>query len=177
MLCIALLTIFDILKGESMTMINKYKRNFLARRILMITGLLTILGLTACQQEGSAEKVGQKLDRSIENAEKRFEQMTEQTGKELYEAKKSISDHTEASGQYLSDSVITTNVKAAILNDPLLKVSQIKVVTVDGIVQLNGMLDSQESIDRATEVAGNQKDVKSVQNNLLLNAPVHSEEQ
>ena len=159
-----------------MKMTNKYTQNISTNRIFMITGLSVVLSLTGCQQEGAAEKAGQKIDRSIENAEKKIEQMTEQAGKELNEARKSVTDKTEASNQYINDSVITTNVKAAILNDPLLKVSQIKVTTVNGMVQLSGTLDSQESIDRAIEVAKSQKDVKSVQNDLALNAPAQSEE-
>jgi hyperosmotically inducible protein len=71
--------------------------------------------------------------------------------------------------------VITVSVKAAILNDPLLKVSQIKVTTKDGIVQLSGALDSQENIDRAVEVAKTQKNVKSVQNDLTLTVPEPTE--
>ena len=153
-----------------MKMTNKYKQIISTKRILVITGLSVVVGLTGCQQEGSAEKAGQKLDRSMENAEQKVEQMTEKAGKELNEARKSVTDKTEAS-KYIDDSVITVNVKAAILNDPLLKVTQIKVTTVDGIVQLSGMLDSQESIDRAVEVARSQQDVKSVQNDLILNPP------
>lgn len=106
--------------------------------------------------------------------------MTEKAGKEIRDAKneagKSITETTEASGQYIDDSVITVSVKAAILNDPLLKVSQIKVTTKDGIVQLSGALDSRESIDRAVEVAKTQKNVKSVQNDLTLTAPEPTEE-
>ncbi|MBL8500102.1 MAG: BON domain-containing protein [Nitrosomonas sp.] len=106
--------------------------------------------------------------------------MTEQAGKEISDAKKeagkSISETTEAGGQYIDDSVITASVKAAILNDPVLKVSQIKVTTVNGVVQLSGVLDSQESIDKAAEVAKNQENVKSVQNDLILSASTPSEE-
>ena len=68
------------------------------------------------------------------------------------------------------------HVKKAILDDPLLKVFQIKVTTVNGIVQLSGMLDSKESIDRAIEVATKQEHVKSVKNELTLKADVPSEE-
>jgi hyperosmotically inducible protein len=68
------------------------------------------------------------------------------------------------------------NVKGAILNDPLLKVFQIKVTTVNGIVQLSGTVDSQQSADRAVQIAGNQKDVKSVQNDLVVEANAQSEE-
>jgi hyperosmotically inducible protein len=159
---------------------NKYEQNIAAEKILAITGLFVVLGLMGCQQEGAAEKAGQKLDRSIESTGKKIEQMAEQAGKEISDAKKetgkSIAETTEASGQYIDDSVITASVKAAILNDPFLKVSQIKVTTVNGVVQLSGALDSQESIDRAGEVAKNQKNVKSVQNDLILIASTPSEE-
>lgn len=159
---------------------NKHEQNTSAEKILVMTGLFIVLGLTGCQQEGEAEKAGKKLDRSIESTGKKIEQITEQASKEISDAKKeagkSISETTEASGQYIDDSVITASVKAAILNDPLLKVSQIKVTTVNGVVQLSGALDSQESIDKAGEVAKNQKNVKSVQNDLILISTSSSEE-
>jgi len=155
---------------------NEYKQNILVKRILVITGLSVVLGLAGCQQEGSAEKAGQKLDRSIENAEQKIEETTEKAGRKLDEAEKSIIEKTETSDKYIDDSVITMNIKTAILNDPLLKVFQIKVTTVNGIVQLSGTVDSQQSIDRAVEVAGSQKDVKSVQNDLIVKANGQSEE-
>lgn len=159
-----------------MKMTNEYKQNILVKRILVITGLSVALGLAGCQQEGPAEKAGQKLDRSIENAEQKIEETTEKAGRKLDEAEKSIIEKTETSDKYIDDSVITMNIKTAILNDPLLKVFQIKVTTVNGIVQLSGTVDSQQSIDRAVEVAGSQKDVKSVQNDLIVKANGQSEE-
>lgn len=146
------------------------KQNILIHRVIVATSLGVILGLVACQQEGPAEKVGQKLDRTIENAEKKIEHITEQTGKEISEARKSIADKAEASGQYISDSVITSNVKTALVSDPVLKASDIKVTTVNGTVQLSGMVESQQVIDRAAEVASKQKDVKLLQNNLTVKA-------
>ena len=153
---------------------NKYKHNVVAERMLVIMGVAAVFGLTGCQQEGSAEKAGQKLDRTIENAEQKMEQVSEDAGEKISEARKSVADKAETSGQYLDDSVITLNVKAAILDDPLLKVSEIKVTTLNGTVQLSGTVDSQQIIDRATEVAAGQKDVKFVQNNLtvkIINMP------
>jgi hyperosmotically inducible protein len=58
-------------------------------------------------------------------------------------------------------------VKAEILSDPLLKVSQINVTTTNGVVKLSGTVDSQQGIDRATEIALSVKDVKSVENSLV----------
>ena len=46
----------------------------------------------------------------------------------------------EGTGEYVDDSVITSKVKAAIFNEPGLKVSEIKVETFKGVVQLSGFV-------------------------------------
>jgi osmotically-inducible protein OsmY len=74
----------------------------------------------------------------------------------------------ESSGQYVDDSAITTKVKAAIFDDPLLKVLQINVETFKGEVQLSGFVDSAQNVRRAGEVARSVKDVKSVKNDLIV---------
>ncbi len=74
----------------------------------------------------------------------------------------------ESTGQYLDDSVITTKVKAAIFNEPSLKVLQINVETFKGETQLSGFVDSAESSRKAAEVAGAVAGVKSVKNNLIV---------
>ncbi|PTQ79087.1 BON domain-containing protein [Nitrosomonas ureae] len=147
---------------------DKDIQNILINRVIVIVGLFAVFGLASCQQEGPAEKMGEKIDRSVENVEHKLEQITEQVGKEINEARKTITNESEESNQYLDDSVITVNVQTAIVNDPLLEVSDIKVTTVNGTVQLSGMVDSQELIDRAAEVAYAQKDVKAVENNLIV---------
>src|SRR4030067_1023194 len=48
----------------------------------------------------------------------------------------------ESSGEYIDDSAITTRVKAAIFDDPSLKVLQINVETFKGEVQLSGFVGS-----------------------------------
>ncbi len=74
----------------------------------------------------------------------------------------------EGTGEYFDDSVITTKVKAAILNDPALKVLQINVETFKGVVQLSGFVDSQAMIDRAVEVTRGVPGVKSVKNDMRV---------
>ncbi len=74
----------------------------------------------------------------------------------------------ESSGQYVDDSTITTKVKAAIFNDPALKVFQINVETFKGEVQLSGFVDSAQSVKKAGEVARSVGGVKSVKNNLIV---------
>ena len=74
----------------------------------------------------------------------------------------------EGTGEYLDDSAITTKVKAAIFNEPSLKVFQINVETFKGEVHLSGFVDSAQSVKKAGEVARNVGGVKSVKNNLIV---------
>ena len=74
----------------------------------------------------------------------------------------------ESTGQYIDDTAITTEVKAAILNSPTLKVSEINVETYKGVVQLSGFVASADSIGTATAVARGVKGVKSVKNDIRL---------
>ena len=70
----------------------------------------------------------------------------------------------EGTGEYVDDSVITTKVKAAIFNDPSLKVNEINVETFKGVVQLSGFVNSQADINKAVQVARGVAGVKSVKN-------------
>jgi osmotically-inducible protein OsmY len=71
-------------------------------------------------------------------------------------------------GEYFDDSVITTKVKAAILNEPTLSSNQISVETFKGTVQLSGFVGSQAEIQKAGALAGDVKGVTSVKNDIKL---------
>ena len=73
-----------------------------------------------------------------------------------------------STGEYLDDKVVTAKVKAALLNDPEVKVLQVNVETFNGVVQLSGFVDKPEQIPRATEVTKGVKGVKSVKNDLYV---------
>lgn len=72
----------------------------------------------------------------------------------------------EGTGEYVDDTVITTKVKAEILNEPTLKSSEINVETFKGVVQLSGFVNSNADINRAVDVARKVKGVKSVKNDM-----------
>lgn len=74
----------------------------------------------------------------------------------------------ESTGQYIDDSVITTKVKAGILDEEKLKTMQINVKTYKGVVQLSGFVDSKQSVIKAGEVARRVEGVKDVQNDLIV---------
>jgi len=74
----------------------------------------------------------------------------------------------EGTGEYFDDSVITTKVKAAFLNEPNLKSTEINVETFKGIVQLSGFVSSQNDITKAVELARSVNGVKSVKNDMQV---------
>jgi hyperosmotically inducible protein len=74
----------------------------------------------------------------------------------------------ESAGEYFDDTVITTRVKAAILKEDSLKVSEINVETYKGVVQLSGFVSSRADIRTAVKVAKKVKGVKSVKDDIRL---------
>jgi hyperosmotically inducible protein len=74
----------------------------------------------------------------------------------------------EGTAEYIDDSVITTKVKAAVLNEPSLKVAEINVETFKGIVQLSGFVTSQAAADKAVSVTRGVAGVKSVKNDMRI---------
>ncbi|MCA1176601.1 MULTISPECIES: BON domain-containing protein [unclassified Pantoea] len=74
----------------------------------------------------------------------------------------------EGTGGYLDDTVITTKVKAQLLNDDSLKSTEINVETFKGKVQLSGFVSSPQMANRAVTVTRSVEGVKSVVNNMQI---------
>lgn len=74
----------------------------------------------------------------------------------------------ESTGEYIDDSVITSKVKAAILDEPSLKVFDINVETYKNAVQLTGAVGSYSEVMKAGDVARSVSGVRSVRNDLKL---------
>jgi osmotically-inducible protein OsmY len=74
----------------------------------------------------------------------------------------------ETVGEYIDDSVVTTRAKAAILDDPALRVNEISVETFDGVVQLSGFVSSQAEINRAVQLVRSVNGVQSVKNDMRV---------
>ena len=69
---------------------------------------MLVLGLAGCQQKGTAEKAGQKIDQAAEEA-----------GTKMGEAKESLGKKAERTGKYMDDAAITAKIKTEIFSDPL----------------------------------------------------------
>jgi hyperosmotically inducible protein len=119
-------------------------------KVSTFKGVVQLSGFAASQQE---------IDRAVELAR-------EVPG--VKSVKNDIRRSPQSTGEYLDDSVITARVKSAFVADREVSALDIKVETVNGIVQLSGFAGSRREIDRATEVARNVPGVKSVENNLRL---------
>ncbi|MGE0357530.1 MAG: BON domain-containing protein [Burkholderiales bacterium] len=74
----------------------------------------------------------------------------------------------EGTGEYVDDTVITTKVKGAILQEPTLKSAEINVETFKGVVQLSGFVGSQADRGKAVTVAQSVAGVKSVKNDMRV---------
>jgi hyperosmotically inducible protein len=87
----------------------------LSQRIFFIVfSLAFALGFAGCQQEWSAEKAGRKIDQAAKKA-----------GEKTEEVRKALGEKAKKAEEYMDDAVITAKIKAEILSDPLLKISQI----------------------------------------------------
>lgn len=77
-------------------------------------------------------------------------------------------DAAHETGQYISDSAITTKVKAALLADHDLDGMNIHVETNHGVVTLTGAADSHARKELAEAKIKNMDGVKAVDNNLAV---------
>lgn len=74
----------------------------------------------------------------------------------------------ESTGEYFSDTWITTKVKAALVNDPQVKATEVNVETFKGQVQLSGFVSSAAAMNQAVWLAQNIKGVTAVRNNMRI---------
>jgi hyperosmotically inducible protein len=74
----------------------------------------------------------------------------------------------ESAGEAIDDSVLTSKVKVALIDDPVTKAGQINVETYRGVVQLGGFVDNSEQKEQATKVARSVTGVKEVRNDLRV---------
>lgn len=76
-------------------------------------------------------------------------------------------ESSRSTGTYIDDKTISTKVKTQLAADSQTSAMQIEVETYDGVVQLSGFVDNEQSIDRAEEIAQGVIGVKDVKNDLV----------
>ena len=80
----------------------------------------------------------------------------------------------QSAGEVIDDSVLTSKVKVALIDDPTTKAGQINVETYRGVVQLGGFVDNANQKAQATKVARSVTGVKEVRNDLLISTKPHA---
>ena len=68
----------------------------------------------------------------------------------------------DSPGEYVSDTVLTAPVKAALFNEPTLKSDEIEVQTYRGVLRLSGFVGSTADENTAVAIARGVAGVKSV---------------
>ena len=78
------------------------------------------------------------------------------------------SEPGRSAGQTIDDATVTAKVKAALLQAPDVKGTDINVDTVNGTVTLKGSVETQTQSDRAASIAKDIEGVKNVQSTLMV---------
>ena len=78
------------------------------------------------------------------------------------------SPQKSSTGEYMTDSWITTKVKTALAADKQVKSAEVNVETFKGAVQLSGFVSSQTVMNQAIHVARGVEGVTSVQNDMRI---------
>jgi hyperosmotically inducible periplasmic protein len=120
---------------------------------VMVLVITAVFGLTACDNYGSAENVGEKIDITTKSTSEK------------------MSDQAADTSMAIDDTSITTKVKSAILLEPGISSLKISVKTEDGEVTLTGTADTEEIKDKAQQIASNIAAVKQVNNLINVKAP------
>ncbi|NDU85601.1 MAG: BON domain-containing protein [Ferrovum sp.] len=129
---------------------------------LIAMSMFMVAGLAACNKP--AESTAGKIDQTATDAGNKIGDASDKAGSKLGD----LGDHAEA---VMSDSEITTKVKASIFSESGLKAMQIGVDTVKGVVTLTGSVDSQQNSDKAKSLASAVTGVTQVNNQLVLKPP------
>jgi hyperosmotically inducible protein len=79
-----------------------------------------------------------------------------------------VAQHKETAGAYAKDKEIAARIKADLYKDHDVKGTEVKVESLNGVVQLSGFVESQTAKQRAEQIARSIPGVVEVHNDLLL---------
>lgn len=80
----------------------------------------------------------------------------------------SLKQGNQSVGHKIDDSIITAQVKSAMLADPVMKSLEVSVSTRNGEVELSGFVDNSEQMTHARNIAKGTNGVSSVVNHMSL---------
>jgi len=115
------------------------------------------LALAACGQEGPAEKVGQSIDKSAEQA-----------GRTLDQAKDAVVGKAGEAAKSIDDAALAARVKAALVAEPSVDSLKIDVESKNGVVSLEGTVQQPAERAKIEQIALAVEGVKAVNNNVAV---------
>jgi len=149
--------------------------------VLTVALLASVLAAGCDKTTSTGETVGQKIDKTIDSANDRFdatasriERKVESAGTALTGAADKVQDKASVVATLVSDSAITASIKTDLLKDPHLSALRIDVNTVKGVVTLKGEVGSEASKQRAVQMASAIAGVERVDDQLELKGPAGS---
>lgn len=138
---------------------------------LSVTGisLLLVMGVAACDKKNGDDPIGSSANSGqVQNDTDHTQNVLDNAENSMDNAGQKIENNLAKAEENLDDAAITAKVKTAILAEPGLKSLQISVDTIQNVTTLTGTVDSQQSSDKAQQVAAAVSGVKSVENKLVI---------
>lgn len=141
-----------------------------SKGLVAVSSLAALLALGACGQRTDDTTVGQKIDTGVAKTEQAATDAGNAMKDAAGQASTAVMGAAADSQSVISDAEITAKVNTGLAADKDLSAIKINVDTKDGIVTLNGPVPTAAAKERASEIARNVKDVKSVNNQLNVQA-------
>jgi hyperosmotically inducible protein len=143
---------------------KSYEPTHVNRAMLAAIAAAFALGVSGCQKnepQTAPEKFGQ-------NVPPAQPQPAEGPSSTIGKAADAAERNVEQAGKALDDAAVTAKVKSALVAEPNLKSTTINVDTTAGVVTLKGTADSQDTRQKAEQIATTVEGVRSVRNELVV---------
>lgn len=149
------------------------------RSTVVLAVLFAAVSLSACNRRDDSQTAGQKVDSAIAKADEKVDAAKDAMARDataaqaaasqaMGEARQATGDAARATGELLSDSAITTRIKASLVADAELKLRDISVETQAGRAALRGTAPNAGARDRASQLASAVQGVVAVDNQLTV---------
>ncbi len=79
-----------------------------------------------------------------------------------------VASGQKTAGEFVDDSIISTRVRAALIEDPQVKFREVQVESFKGVVQLSGFVGTRAEKNRAAELTRSIDGVREVKNDILV---------
>jgi hyperosmotically inducible periplasmic protein len=140
------------------------------KSIILTLVLVMILGFSfACSTaKNTGEAVKEGTEEVAQEVGDKTEDAAEEVGDKTEDVGQAVKETAEDAGEKVEDGSITAAIKMKFANDEVVSASNIDVDTSNGVVTLNGTVDSQTEANRAVELAQAVSGVKNVRSNLII---------